>query len=215
MGQRDNAPAQEEFLGTFLASNGYALCHVLDWGYTSDDFEYDEDNEQQLVLPADYRYGALRAGIAVEIQLPENGEIPVYVERVGATQGRIVVAIDSWVTEGHELNAVPSVTGREMIADDMGRLSRRETLGYVSASGNGILVTEIDFLDACRRYSSARTGQITIPPDNDEQDPLHIGVLVGLTPQRPEQEFPVFGEYEEDRLARIVVELADVTWHDE
>ncbi len=216
MVQRNSPDPQDTLLGMFVASKG-ASCYVLDWGYSSNGFEYeyvDEDEGPQLIMSEDYPYGALPAGIHMDISLSEHGEVPVYIERVDEALTRVIVAIDRWVRPGQEpATALPADERAILTNDDTEQPRRREALGSVTASADGILVTEIDFLDACRRYGPAPTSQITIPPDNDDQEPLHIGVLVGLTPQRPDQEFPVFCDYEGERLTRIVVEITDVMWH--
>jgi len=190
-------------LGTFVAPHGVADCYVIDWGYPSPVREYRDD---QIVMPEDSSFGPLRAGVAVDIRLLAEGEIPVYLEHDGDALQRLIVATDLWVDiGGHpallEIGAA--------IAAQSDEQSRSELVGYVTATGYAILVTEVDFIYVCYDQIDFDDSQITAPDEGDDDPAFRAGIYLGVVCDKEDQEYPVFREYEQDVLVRVVVDFRD------
>lgn len=213
MEQQSGEASQITLAGSFLAPGGYADCYILDWAYPSRYGEYDEDNEAQIVMPDDAAYQSRRAGVAVDVTLPAEGEIPVYVEHVGERPIRILVSVDNWIEIGAR---PPAVLSSQPDHGAIGRYgdeqrTRTDLLGYVSATGRAFLITEGDFLGVCHDYVDRDNSQITVDAEGEDKPAFHCGVYVGITSEQTEQEYPVYCVYEDDAPKQVYIDLTTIT----
>ncbi len=181
-------------LGTFAAVGGAARCGIIDWDYVLDDREYVDDVQIVVETPDGNR---VRAGVMVDIVIPESGEVPVYAELDGTRPRRLVADATLWVPEG----------GTPVSGDlDLSRAGqgRGAPLGYVTARGGSILFAETDFYRLCVDQIDYEVSQITA---HDEGPEWRVGVYARLTTLDDDREYPVYAEYEGEMLARVIVDL--------
>ncbi len=185
-------------LGTVAAPGGVLWCHVIGWSYALDPPEYgDEDADRQIIVET--RDGnRARAGVSIDLEISEDGDIPIYAEREGRTLRRIVVDATRWVEEGQNL-APP-------LLDEFDAVLARERvvlLGYVA--GHAILITDFHFLRVTGDVVDYDRNQIV---DEGTGPPMNVGVYVQLGEQDEGQQYPVYAQYQDDAPVRVIVDLA-------
>jgi hypothetical protein len=213
MNIKSETQSKRNFLGYFLLLGGSSSCIIIDWNYGSLCLDYGIDD--QIVIPVNSELGYVRAGICVDIDLTSDSqvtndiEIPVYADYQGDLLTNICIEIDLWIsavdiTKRQE----PTVEGEEYKSLNQTTQLARKLIGYVTATGHGIIICDIDMLRMCENYNDYVNSQITIPPDG-EIIGFRVGVLAEI--QLDDKEFPVYGEYKDDSIKRIIIEITHPT----
>ncbi|HBE17188.1 MAG TPA: hypothetical protein DEG17_23080 [Cyanobacteria bacterium UBA11149] len=70
-------------------------------------------------------------------------------------------------------------------------------MGYVTATGQAILICDTDMIQMCENYIDYNSSQITVPPDG-EIIGFRVGVIADIKSEADDREYPVYGEYEGD-----------------
>ncbi len=201
MNRNSTVDSAVTLLGSFFVDGGSGICVIIDWQHTARFREFDG---YQILMPEEYGYGPLPAGLATSIMLPATGDIPVYAEYDDVTVTRIVVALDQWVAVGQQ--ASPMLTPQD---DSQGaHHHRRDLLGHVTATAGALLVTEIDSIILSHEYDDDSGNQIIVPSEGDNDFAFHAGIRIDLGDSNKTSEYPVYGIYESNRLVRLIVEIA-------
>ena len=64
----------------------------------------------------------------------------------------------------------------------------------------------MEYVGLCRSHYHYKSHQIIVPAD---ETGFRAGVVAHIPEELQDREFPVYGEYQGDRLKRITIEIAD------
>ncbi|HBE20726.1 MAG TPA: hypothetical protein DEG17_10585 [Cyanobacteria bacterium UBA11149] len=232
MERESQQPLHRKLLGYFMVDSIYGACLIVDWRYCVESLDYPSGDEEypQIIIPTDaesdprvpryYELGYIPAGVYPSIDLRSDGrqeaeiteyvDIPVYVISKGDFPTSIYVDIEGWIPrlEIVDEEPQPTVQTEEFDWIETRNHLTRKLFGYVSATGGGILICNMDLVRLCRNYHNCLSddNEIIAPPEG-ESPGFRTGVVAHIPEELQDREFPVYGEYEGDLLKRITVEI--------
>ena len=233
-------PLTRKLIGYFMVETRIGGCIIVDPLYSRESLNYLSLNEEypEIIIPVNeadirptaprfYDLGYIPVGVNPPFQLsdysgqekeiPEYVDIPVYAISQGDLLTSIAVEIEEWIPslkilDEEQDEAIRKKEHAPKFYDLMpGKQSlRRHLLGYVTATGGGIVICHIDFVRMCREFDYGIDEQLTVPEDGEDSPGFRVGVNAHISEESLlNREFPVYGEYEGDSLKRITIEIVN------